>query len=161
MSYQSEYSGAQVDEAVGKALNPDATPTTGSANLVQSGGVASAIKDLGKSEVITSQLTWDSDTTFIRKLAIKYGNWVDIFVIVSPAGFGSTEYTRNIVSFPSSIKSAMEIQSACMTEPGNGVPDADNPSFLYVVSNGGGVQLRKKSPNTGFVWGSIVFPIKT
>lgn len=43
MSYQSDYSGAQVDEAVGKALNPDATPTTGSANLVQSGGVASAV----------------------------------------------------------------------------------------------------------------------
>ena len=43
MSYQSEYSGAQVDEAVGKALNPDAAPTEGSTNLVQSGGVASAI----------------------------------------------------------------------------------------------------------------------
>ena len=43
MSYQSDYSGAQVDEAVGKALNPDATPTEGSANLVQSGGVASAV----------------------------------------------------------------------------------------------------------------------
>lgn len=39
MSYQSEYSGAQVDEAVGKALNPDATPTQNSTNLVQSGGV--------------------------------------------------------------------------------------------------------------------------
>lgn len=45
MSYQSDYSGAQVDEAVGKALNPDATPTEGSANLVQSGGVASAVSD--------------------------------------------------------------------------------------------------------------------
>lgn len=43
MSYQSEYSGAQVEEAIGKALNPDATPTEGSANLVESGGVASAV----------------------------------------------------------------------------------------------------------------------
>ena len=43
MSYQSDYSGAQVDEAVGKALNPDAAPTEGSTNLVQSGGVASAV----------------------------------------------------------------------------------------------------------------------
>jgi len=158
--YQSTHTGAQVDEAVDKALNPDAVPTQDSTNLVTSGGVASAIKDLGKSEDIISQLTWDTDTTFVRKRAIKYGNWVNIFVIVSPAGFGSTEYTRNIVSFPSSIKPAMEIQSACLTEPGNGVPDADNPSFLYVNVDSGAVQLRKKVPNTGFVWGSIVFPIK-
>lgn len=45
MSYQSEYSGAQVDEAVGKALNPDAAPTQNSTNLVESGGVASAVSD--------------------------------------------------------------------------------------------------------------------
>lgn len=43
MSYQSDYSGAQVEEAIGKALNPDATPTEGSTNLVESGGVSSAI----------------------------------------------------------------------------------------------------------------------
>lgn len=43
MSYQSDYSGAQVDEAVGKALNPDAAPTADSTNLVESGGVASAV----------------------------------------------------------------------------------------------------------------------
>lgn len=47
MSYQSDYSGAQVVEAVGKALNPDATPTEGSTNLVQSGGVASAVSTVG------------------------------------------------------------------------------------------------------------------
>lgn len=46
MSYQSDYSGAQVEEAVGKAINPDATPTEGSTNLVQSGGVASAVSAL-------------------------------------------------------------------------------------------------------------------
>lgn len=39
MSYQSDYSGAQVGEAVGKALNPDAMPTASSTNLVESGGV--------------------------------------------------------------------------------------------------------------------------
>ena len=44
MSYQSEYSGAQVDEAVGKALNPDATPTQDSTNLVTSGGVYAAMQ---------------------------------------------------------------------------------------------------------------------
>lgn len=43
MSYQSDYSGAQVEEAVGKALNPDAAPTDNSTNLVTSGGVASAV----------------------------------------------------------------------------------------------------------------------
>lgn len=43
MSYQSDYSGAQVDEAVGKALSPDATPTENSTNLITSGGVKSAI----------------------------------------------------------------------------------------------------------------------
>lgn len=46
MSYQSDYSGAQVDEAVGKALNPDATPTQNSTNLVESGGVYDELASL-------------------------------------------------------------------------------------------------------------------
>ena len=46
MSYQSDYSGAQVDEAVGMALNPDATPTDNSTNLVESGGVYDALAPL-------------------------------------------------------------------------------------------------------------------
>lgn len=46
MSYQSDYSGAQVDEAVGKALNPDAAPTDNSTNLVESGGVYDALAPL-------------------------------------------------------------------------------------------------------------------
>lgn len=46
MSYQSDYSGAQVDEAVGKALNPDATPTENSTNFVESGGVYDVLAPL-------------------------------------------------------------------------------------------------------------------
>lgn len=43
MSYQSDYSGAQVDEAVDKALSPDTTPTQNSTKLVTSGGVFGAM----------------------------------------------------------------------------------------------------------------------
>lgn len=42
-NYVSMYTGPETDEATGKVLNPDATPTEGSANLVESGGVFSAI----------------------------------------------------------------------------------------------------------------------
>lgn len=41
--YSSIYSGQQIDTAVGKALNPDTTPTANSSALVTSGGVKSAI----------------------------------------------------------------------------------------------------------------------
>lgn len=45
--YQSTHTGAQVDEAIDKALSADAVPTPGSTNLVQSGGVASAVSAVG------------------------------------------------------------------------------------------------------------------
>jgi len=35
--------GAQIDDAVEKALNPDASPTSGSTNLAESGGVADGL----------------------------------------------------------------------------------------------------------------------
>jgi len=42
-NYNSSYTGAQIDSAVGKANNPDSTPTANSGNLITSGGVAAAI----------------------------------------------------------------------------------------------------------------------
>lgn len=41
--YQSTHTGAQVEEAVDKALSPDATPTENSTELVTSGGVFGAM----------------------------------------------------------------------------------------------------------------------
>ena len=41
--YNSNYTGQQIDEAVGKALNPDSSPTSGSQSLVTSGGVAAGL----------------------------------------------------------------------------------------------------------------------
>ena len=38
-TYNSNHTGAQLDEALNKALNPDTTPSTGSSNLVTSGAV--------------------------------------------------------------------------------------------------------------------------
>lgn len=43
--YQSTHTGAQVDEAVDKALSADAVPTPSSTNLVQSGGVYSVLSN--------------------------------------------------------------------------------------------------------------------
>lgn len=43
--YNSLYTGEEVDTAVGKALSPDTTPTTGSNELVTSGGVRRAINE--------------------------------------------------------------------------------------------------------------------
>lgn len=44
-NYDSQYTGQQIDSAVGKALSPDSFPTDGSSNLVTSGGVADAIAE--------------------------------------------------------------------------------------------------------------------
>ena len=41
--WNSSYTGTQIDNAVGKVLSPDSTPTENSTNLVTSGGVKSAI----------------------------------------------------------------------------------------------------------------------
>ena len=43
--YNSSYTGVQIDTAVGNALNPDAAPTSGSNQLVKSGGVYSALQN--------------------------------------------------------------------------------------------------------------------
>lgn len=43
--YQSTHTGAQVDEAVDKALSADAVPTPGSTNLVESGGVFGVVSN--------------------------------------------------------------------------------------------------------------------
>ena len=42
-NYNSQYTGQQIDSAVGKANNPDSAPTANSGNLVTSAGVKSAI----------------------------------------------------------------------------------------------------------------------
>lgn len=41
--WNSSYSGTQIDNAIGKVLSPDSTPTENSTNLVTSGGVKSAL----------------------------------------------------------------------------------------------------------------------
>lgn len=45
--YNSSYTGPQIDTAVGKALNPDTTPTENSTNLITSGGVYAALSGGG------------------------------------------------------------------------------------------------------------------
>ena len=45
-NYTSNYTGAQVDAAVGKASNPDTTPTNNSDNLITSGGVYTYISSI-------------------------------------------------------------------------------------------------------------------
>lgn len=42
--YNSSYTGPQIDTAVGKALNPDTTPTENSTNLITSGGVYTDVR---------------------------------------------------------------------------------------------------------------------
>ena len=42
-NYNSTHTGQEIDQAAGKALNPDTTPTVSSAALITSGGVAAAI----------------------------------------------------------------------------------------------------------------------
>lgn len=51
-SYTSPYTGAQIDSAINKALNPDSVPTDGSASLITSDAVfdATAFQQIEKTE---------------------------------------------------------------------------------------------------------------
>ena len=44
-NYKLSYSGGQINNAISRALNPDATPTQDSTALISSGGVKAAIDD--------------------------------------------------------------------------------------------------------------------
>lgn len=59
--YKSEYSGDQIDAAIGKVRNPDSTPTASSDNLVTSGGVKAALDQ--KQAVIEDLSTIRSNAT--------------------------------------------------------------------------------------------------
>lgn len=44
-NYDSQYTGAQIDSAVGRALNPDTSASASSSNLITGGAVAAAVAD--------------------------------------------------------------------------------------------------------------------
>ena len=111
MSYQSDYSGAQVDEAVGKALNPDATPTENSTNLVQSGGVASKLTvELLKSGTLSSTNSSESYSTNGHGLIIVelYGNATNSLWWAIPAARLASAY-GTVVGFPFDIGGSASI----------------------------------------------------
>jgi len=60
--YNSSYTGAQIDTAVGKALNPDTTPTAGSSALMTSGGTKSALTSL-ESDLASIHATGTTNAT--------------------------------------------------------------------------------------------------
>lgn len=60
--YNGAYIGPQIDEAIGKALNPDATPTQNSTALITSGGVKSAITKV-ETDLASIQATGTTNTT--------------------------------------------------------------------------------------------------
>lgn len=72
-NYNSNYTGAQIDSAVGKANNPDTTPTANSGNLITSNAVAVAdaaivaqiagVGGLRQSQAIAVNTDLDSVTT--------------------------------------------------------------------------------------------------
>jgi len=45
-NFKSSYTGLQLDTAIGKVLNPDNTPASGSTNLITSGAVYSVLGDI-------------------------------------------------------------------------------------------------------------------
>lgn len=53
-TYNSNHTGAQLDEALNKALNPDTTPSTGSSNLVTSGAVKDYVDAQASNKLDTS-----------------------------------------------------------------------------------------------------------
>lgn len=62
--YNSSYTGAQIDTAVGAALNPDTAPTASSSALVTSGGVAAGLATKAdKTDLAAIQATGTSNLT--------------------------------------------------------------------------------------------------
>lgn len=84
--WNSSYSGTQIDNAIGKVLNPDTTPTADSNNLVTSGGVKSAINfvpdtgNAGWHNSIYRGKYLGSSVTAAQYAAISAGTFDDLFI---------------------------------------------------------------------------------
>ncbi len=101
MSYKSSHTGAQIDEGVSKALNPDTTVTPSSTNLVTSGAVDEAIENATTNEpiIIPSTATayeaftaasrgYNNDApVFVKRTT---ANSVEYFLLTERASSGST-----------------------------------------------------------------------
>ena len=84
--WNSSYSGTQIDNAIGKVLSPDSTPTENSTNLVTSGGVKSALNFVPE----TGNAWWHnsiyrgkylgSSVTAAQYAAISAGTFDDLFI---------------------------------------------------------------------------------
>lgn len=109
--YQSTHTGAQVDDAVDKALSADAVPTASSQNLVESGGVFSAMQfELLKSGTLSGSSTSESYSTNGHSLIILelYGNQSNtLWWAIPTARFASTYGTT--VGFPFDIPASSAI----------------------------------------------------
>lgn len=109
--YRSTHTGAQIDEAVDKTLNPDATPTQSSTNLVQSGGVKAAMTpELLKSGSLNGTSSSETYSTNGHSLIILelYGNQSNtLWWAIPTARFGATYGTT--VGFPFDIPASSAI----------------------------------------------------
>lgn len=85
--------GDQTDNALGRALNPDATPTPDSDELVESGGVASAVEakaDPGAEFTVTlAAANWSSKTQTVSNAAFAVSGYS---YIVAPASASYAAY---------------------------------------------------------------------
>lgn len=152
--------GAQIDDAVEKALNPDASPTSGSTNLAESGGVADGLAgkaDLSGGKVAADQasasISYQAGTAYTLALSD-----AGKLVIRDNASANTTVIPPNSeVAFPNGIE--LEIgqygAGASTLVAGTGVTLFKLPDSLAISGRYGVVSCKKVNTDIWWLSGAL------
>lgn len=110
-----------------------------------------------KRQNITANCTWNTNLTFISKIAVRTFDFVTVNFTLEPVGFSNGD---TIVTLPSDMKAYGTYISMGVIDYGNGVPATDNIAKISIVNNSNEVKLSKTTPSTGYVQGSITYCIR-
>lgn len=107
--YSSIYSGQQIDTAIGKALNPDTTPTANSTAIITSGGVKSALTGVGDNTGVRLSSGDDLNTIIKTGFYSWYGGSASTRPSNLPSLDGVTQNYCSMIVSPMSASSVMQM----------------------------------------------------
>ena len=107
--YSSIYSGQQIDTAIGKALNPDTTPTASSSALITSGAVKSALTGVGDNTGVRLSSGDDLNTIIKTGFYSWYGGSASTRPSNLPSLDGVTQNYCSMIVSPMSASGVMQM----------------------------------------------------
>lgn len=136
-NYNSAYTGAQIDSAVGKALNPQTTPTSGSNELISSGGVKSAIDAAVTRDDVSTRVSVNaSRVTVTTRKVFRFSNRIDCFIVCTMAT-GLTDSQQSLFRPDTSITPSYTYIGIALINGTNLVPCEVTPGRYINVHHGG------------------------